>query len=108
MFSASLNAQNRIEPIRGKATFLGYGASKYSADVIADLTGAVATGYAWSAIGGTYAGTVSIAGNASQNPIVNITFNSGISNSILRCVIYYGPSGNPPSVNADVTVQWGP
>ena len=102
MFSALLNSQNKVNPIRGVASEEDR-YTAYSVGLRADLTGAIATGYTWSRIGGTYAGPVSISPTVDQRVTANNTSNAGTANSIFRCVITY--SGG--SVNADVTIQWG-
>ena len=101
MFSALLNSQNKvsISAVASEENRI----NEYSVGLRADLTGAVATGYTWTRIGGTYAGSVTISPTVAQRVTANNNSRTGTSNSIFRCVITY--SGG--SVNADVTIPWG-
>jgi len=69
----------------------------------ATLTGATATGYSWSKIGGSYGGAVGISGFTLQTCTVTANAAPTGSNSIIQCIISY--SGG--SVSPNITVTWG-
>jgi hypothetical protein len=76
----------------------------WSVQLTATLTGATATGYTWSRIGGTWGGAASIS-PAGGNPVtatVSSTAPTG-SNTIFQCIISY--SGG--SVTTSITITWG-
>lgn len=88
--SGSINETNRF--------------TAWSVQLTASLTGATATGYAWSRIGGTWGGAANISPSGG-NPVtatVSSTAPAG-SNTIFQCIISY--SGG--TFTATRTIPWG-
>ena len=76
----------------------------WSVQLTATLTGATATGYAWSRIGGTWGGAASISPSGG-NPVTATVSSSAPtgSNTIFQCIISY--SGG--TFTATRTIPWG-
>jgi hypothetical protein len=88
--SGSINETNRF--------------TAWSVQLTATLTGATATGYAWSRIGGTWGGAASISPSGG-NPVTATVSSSAPSgsNTIFQCIISY--SGG--TFTATRTIPWG-
>jgi hypothetical protein len=90
--------------VTGSVNETGNRTSGNSAQLTATLTGATATGYAWSRIGGTWAGaaTISPSGGNPVQASVSASAPTG-SNTIFQCIISY--TGG--SVTPTRTITWG-